>query len=85
MRTNPRLVSQIIYKAKQLAAQSVDILSVVIKDARPNMFARLKHTADRPPIQLTTVSGNGLMPGVDLDNSADLLELMENPDGPRRR
>ena len=85
MRTTLRLVRQIISKAKQLAAQSVDILSVVIRDARPNLFARLKTTADRPPTHLTTVSGNGLMPGVDLDDSAALLELMEKPDGSSRR
>jgi len=85
MRSALGLVSQIISKAKQLAARSVDILSSVIKDARPNMFARLKHTADRPPIHLTTVSGNGLMPGVDLDDSAGLLDLMEKPDGRNRR
>ena len=85
MRTTLRLVSQIISKAKQLAAQSVDFLSVVIKDARPNLFARLKHTVDRPPIHVTTVSGNGLMPGVDLDDSAALVELMEKSDGRNRR
>jgi hypothetical protein len=35
-----------------------------------------KITAE-PPIELLTVSGNGLQPGVDLDNSAALLDLME--------
>jgi hypothetical protein len=30
-----------------------------------------------PPIVLLTVSGNGLQPGVDLDDSAALLDLME--------
>ena len=29
-----------------------------------------------PPVKLITVSGNGLQPGVDLDDSAELLELM---------
>ena len=34
------------------------------------------------PVKLITVSGKGLQPGVDLDDSAALLDLMEQFDVP---
>jgi hypothetical protein len=34
--------------------------------------------AERPPVYLTTVSGTGLQPGGDLDDSASLLALMDD-------
>jgi hypothetical protein len=42
-------------------------------------FARTA-TAGRKPFELRTFDGGGLRPGVDLDDSAALLELMERGD-----
>jgi drug/metabolite transporter (DMT)-like permease len=55
----------------------------VIEDA---LWQTLAHE-DRPvqrrkSVKLTTVSGRGLQPGVDLDNSSALLSLMERDDDP---
>ena len=36
----------------------------------------------REPVRLPTVDGDGVQPGVDLDNSADLLDLLDAPDDP---
>jgi len=35
---------------------------------------------ERPPVKLTTVTGQGIQPGVDLDVSAALLTLMDDAD-----
>ena len=85
MRTTIRLDDQLLAEAKELAARSGLSLTAVIEDALREMFARRKKAVQRPLTLLTTVSGNGLLPGVDLDDSAALLELMNGSDGPARR
>ena len=85
MRTTIRLDDQLLANVKKLAAETDRSLTSVIEDALREMLARAKKTGERPPVSLTTVSGNGLMPGVDLDDSAGLLDLMEELDGPSRR
>ncbi len=85
MRTTIRLDDQLLANVKKLAAETGRSLTSVIEDALREMLARATKTGERPPVSLTTVSGNGLMPGVDLDDSAGLLDLMEKSDGPSRR
>ena len=85
MRTTIRLDDRLLANIKKLAAETGRSLTSVIEDALREMLARATKTGERPPVSLTTVSGNGLMPGVDLDDSAGLLDLMEKPDGPSRR
>jgi hypothetical protein len=46
------------------------------------MLARQTTVEERTPVSLTTVSGDGVQPGVDLDDSAALLDLMEAPSDP---
>lgn len=53
--------------------------TAVIEDALREMLARQHLAGQRVPVQLTVVSGNGLQPGVDLDDSAALLDYMEEP------
>ena len=76
MRNTLRLVGQLVSNVKRLTARPVRTLGGVVKELRPKMLARPERTADRPSIHLTTVSGTGLMPGVDLDDSAVLPDLM---------
>ncbi|HZA24870.1 MAG TPA: DUF6364 family protein [Dehalococcoidia bacterium] len=80
MRTTIRLDEQLLKEVKQFAAESGRSLTSVIEDALREMLSRQEQSADRSPVQLTTVSGNGLLPGVDLDDSASLLDLMECSD-----
>jgi hypothetical protein len=77
MRTTIRLDDDLLVEIKQLAARTDRTLTSVIEDALREMLARQKGTKDRSPVKLTTVSGGGLQPGVDLDDSAALLSLME--------
>jgi hypothetical protein len=85
MRTTIRIDDQLLAEARQLAAQTGQSLTAVIEDALREMLARRKQTAKRPWVQLPTVSGNGVLPGVDLDNSAALLDLMDSFDASGRR
>lgn len=64
-------------EVKRYAARSGKTLSSVIEDALRETLSRQRLLEDRPPVKLTTVPGNGLQPGIDLDDSAALLELME--------
>jgi predicted DNA-binding ribbon-helix-helix protein len=79
MRTTIRLDDDLLVEIKQIAARSDRTLTSVIEDALREMLARQQKATARAPVRLTTVSGGGLQPGVDLDDSAALLSLMEEP------
>ncbi len=85
MRTTICLDDQLLAEAKRLAARTGRSLTAVIEDALRETLARQERAAERLPVRLTTVSGKGLQPGVDLDDSASLLDLMGRFDGPDRR
>lgn len=76
MRTTVNIDEQLLIEVKTVAAQSGRTLSAVIEDAiRALMTRRTESGRSAPP--LPTLSGGGLQPGVDLDDSAALLDLME--------
>ncbi|MDX1519993.1 MAG: type II toxin-antitoxin system VapB family antitoxin [Anaerolineae bacterium] len=77
MRTTIRINDQLLVEVKQLAAQTGQTLTAIIEESLRQMLARQKQLTERPPIQLITVSGNGPLPGIDLDDSATLLDLMD--------
>ena len=80
MKTTIRLDETLHTAAKKLAARTGRSLSGVIEDALRQMLARRSQAAERPPVHLPTVAGNGVQPGVDLDDSAALLELKDGFD-----
>ena len=82
MRTTIRLDDALLVEVKQIAARSDKTLTAVIEDALREMLGRQRKTEERTPVSLTTVSGGGLQPGVDLDDSAALLALMEESGDP---
>lgn len=82
MRTTIRIDEQLLRQAKQLAAQSGKSLTSLIEDALRESIARQHSTGQRQPVRLVTFRGSGLLPGVDLDDSAALLDLMESSDDP---
>ncbi|MSQ06907.1 MAG: ribbon-helix-helix protein, CopG family [Dehalococcoidia bacterium] len=85
MRITIQLDDQLLAAARGLAARSGRSVSAVIEEALREMLARRQQAAARPPVRLPTPSGAGLQSGVDLDDSAALLELMNGSDGPARR
>ncbi len=82
MRTTIRLDDDLLTQLKQVAAHSHKTLTRVIEEALRETLARQRGTGERAPVKLETVSGKGIQPGVDLDDSAALLSLMEGSDDP---
>lgn len=79
MRTTIRIDETLLQEAKHLAVRSGRSLTAVIEDALREALARQRGAAPRAPFVLVTVDGHGLRPGVDLDDSAGLLDLLEAP------
>lgn len=80
MRTTLRIDDQLLRAAKKAAAESGRTLTAVIEDALRQSLANGKRSAKTPRFKLPTLHLGETMPGVDLDNSAALLELMEQGD-----
>jgi len=80
MGTTIRLDNQLLAQIEALAVHSGRTVSAVIEDALREMLSRQQQGAKGPPMRLRTVGGNGLLPGVDLDDSAALLDLMDRFD-----
>ena len=77
MRTTINLDDEVLKEAKLLARQSGTTLTAVIEDALRERLARRQAIASHAPVRLPTVAGHGLLPGVDLDDSGALRELMD--------
>jgi len=80
-RTTVRLPGPLLGEVKKLAAETGRTLTAVLEDALREVLARKRPTRRPSRVRFTTFGGRGLRPGVDLDNSAALLELMERRDG----
>ncbi len=78
MRTTIRLDEHLLAKAKKYAAESGRTLTSVLADALRETLARRGAPGKRKPVRLRTIKGSGVRPGVDLDDTASLLELMES-------
>jgi len=78
MRTTIRLDDDLLTRAKRAAAERGTTLTALIEDALRRTLAP-KPTTERQPVSLPTFCGDGLQPGVDLDDTATLLELMDEP------
>lgn len=79
MRTTIRLDDDLLREAKAHAAATDRTLTSVIEEALRALLARRSHDpAAEERSALPSFAGDGLQPGVDLDDSAALLSLMEN-------
>lgn len=84
MRTTIRLDDDLLTAAKRLAIDTGRTLTSVIEDALRQSLSRRHSSEPAAPAKLPVARGGGvLQPGVDLDDSAALLELMESGDAPR--
>ena len=79
MRTTIRLDDDLLREAKRRAAASGRTLTAVIEDALREALSRRSAEPAQGWVSLPTFGGGGrgLMPGVDLDDSASLLDLMD--------
>ncbi|MDQ3973587.1 MAG: type II toxin-antitoxin system VapB family antitoxin [Actinomycetota bacterium] len=79
MRTTVRLDDALLRAAKRYAAEHGTTLTRVLEDALRALLARRDSPAPQPFL-LVTFGQGGLRPGVDLDDSVALTELMERDD-----
>jgi len=79
MRTTIRLDDQLLSQAKTIAAETNRSLTAVIEESLRHSISLQQRSPKRRRVRLTTVKGRGLQPGVDLDDTAALLDLMEAP------
>lgn len=78
MRTTVRLDPHLLAQAKRHAAEQGKTLTSLLEEALRETLGRRAAQGRTKPVRLKTVKGNGLRPGVDLDDSASLVELMES-------
>lgn len=84
MRTTIRLDPHLLREAKKHAASTHRTLTAVIEDALREVLARTR--TERPDVELPiSPHRGGLMPGVDLTNSAALQDLLDEEDLDGRR
>lgn len=76
MRTTVRLDEHLLQRAKQQALASGTTLTAVLEQALRESLARRPAVARAKPLRLKTFRGGGVRAGVDLDDSASLLDLM---------
>jgi len=80
MRTTVRLDPALLADAKKLAATSRRTLTAVIEDALREVLSRRRRGRSKRPVRLTIVGGRGVNPGIDLDDTASLLDAMDSRD-----
>lgn len=72
-----RLDDDLLREAKEAAARTGRTLTQVIEDALRQFLAHARRPRRREGASVPTFRGSGLRAGVDLDDTAALLEVME--------
>jgi hypothetical protein len=75
--TTIQLDNALLAQATRLAREKGCDLSRLIEETLRDKIAPTLPVAPPPPFPLTTVGGDGVRPGSDLNNSAALLSQME--------
>lgn len=85
MRTTINLPDDLLARLKKLAAESGTTVTALIQDALREALARRRRPPRTRRVELATFGTDGFQPGVDLDDSAALLDLTEPPGVSARR
>ncbi len=81
MRTNVHLNDDLLARARRFAVERGETLTEVLERALLELLLRNEPRREqRPRVPLPTFRGRGLKPGVQLDDSTALLDLMERRD-----
>jgi len=78
MRTTIRLDDQLLEKAKQYALAHGTTFTAIVEDALREKLMNRPLTKKHSHIKLKTVKGKGVNAGIDLDDSASLLDVMDS-------
>lgn len=85
MRTTINLPTDLMIQIKKLAAASGSTVTALIEESLRERLARRRHSRRSGRVTLPTYGKQGPLPGVDLDDSASLLDVMESSVDPARR
>jgi hypothetical protein len=80
MRITIRIDDQLHAEAKKCAAEQGTTLAALIENSLREALARRNPAHRHKKFRITTFKGDGVLPGVNLDNSASLLDRMEGID-----
>ena len=80
MRTTVRLDDELLREAKRYAAEQETTLTAVLDQALREVLARRQQEPIQERRPLPRFNGEGLQPGVDLDDTAALVDLMSRND-----
>jgi hypothetical protein len=81
MRTTIKLDDDLLIEAKAIAARTGRTFADVVEEAVRESFARRRSALQRArSLDLPSFGSGGLRPGVDLDDSAGLLDIMDGTD-----
>jgi hypothetical protein len=78
MRTTIRLDDELLVAVKKFAAEKGTTMTAIIEDALRQALVPRSSSRRRSRVRLTTFGGRGLQPGVDLDDTASLIDRMES-------
>ena len=79
MRTTITIDEQLLADVKRRAATTGQTISQVIEDAVRESLLRDRYVdVAEPEVDLPTWSGGGFQPGVDINDNAAVLDLMED-------
>lgn len=85
MRTTIYLPDELLAEIKKLAADTHTTVTALIEDALRERLARRKKKPQLRVARLVTFGKKGILPGVDLDDTAALWDLMERDSDSHRR
>jgi hypothetical protein len=78
VRTTLRVDDELLWRAKSYAARKGRSLTSVFEEALRRLLSEAERLDKRERVELpVSVARGGLLPGVDLDDSAALQEVME--------
>ena len=78
MRTTIRLDDQLLEKAKKYVLNHGTTLTTVVENALREKLIGQPEKRKMSKVKLKTVSGNGLNPVINLDDSSALLDIMDS-------
>ena len=78
MRIKINLPDELLAQIKKLTAKSRTTISTLIEDALREALARRRRTRRHERVILKTYGKQGLLSGVDIDDTASVLDLMES-------
>ncbi|MCC7474773.1 MAG: type II toxin-antitoxin system VapB family antitoxin [Pirellulales bacterium] len=78
--TTIQLEDELLEEAIALAEETGKSLTDLIEEALRQSLARRRAVATQEPVKLKVHGSGGVVPGIDLNKTAALLDLMESPD-----